>query len=310
MDFVSPSPSPAPEASPAPLPAAQGYVNDVSSIKVALVRGAAPLCPGAQGFGGLPGPYAPQWRARAHIERSGGARPLAAAHACSCAGVPAPVVHRRPPPPPPLPPGTQTINAVIGSACLMGFLIFRSFMHHYQLRSVLPYVTIRPPPLPTGFKRVYGWIKPGAQGEGRSRLGAAAVPWLDAADLHRRSSLLPGIWQAPAPGRARRAPSALNIRPAFLVTPPHAVFMASDVWLLHSAGLDALVLQKSIALLVQLFLPMVIFGCGLREWRRQHRTGSMVASHLANCVADGLRFHRMLDNAAPCPASSDAPADP
>ncbi len=61
-------------------------------------------------------------------------------------------------------PHAQAINAAIGGGCLLGFLIFRSFMPQYQLRAHLPYVTIRPPPLPTGLKRVYGWIKPGERG--------------------------------------------------------------------------------------------------------------------------------------------------
>jgi hypothetical protein len=39
----------------------------------------------------------------------------------------------------------------------------------------------------------------------------------------------------------------------------------SDVWVLHSAGLDALVQQKVQALSVQLFLPMAILGCCMRE---------------------------------------------
>ena len=51
-----------------------------------------------------------------------------------------------------------------------------------------------------------------------------------------------------------------------LTTPPRRC----AVWLLHSAGLDALVLQKSIALCIQLFLPIAFVGCCLRERRAAH----------------------------------------
>lgn len=37
---------------------------------------------------------------------------------------------------------------------------------------------------------------------------------------------------------------------------------------MHSAGIDALVLQKSITLCLQIFLPIVVIGCALREWAR------------------------------------------
>ncbi|KAI8465074.1 MAG: hypothetical protein J3K34DRAFT_525694 [Monoraphidium minutum] len=128
-----------------------------------------------------------------------------------------------PPPPfpsPPMPPGLDlptekpeyqnnissviaalTINGVIGAVCLTLFIFFRSFMPQYQLRSVLNYVTIRPPAMPKGVRRVFGWIWP--------------------------------------------------------------VLQASDVWLLHSAGLDALVLQKTQALCMQIFLPIATIGCAL-----------------------------------------------
>ncbi|GBF87290.1 ERD4-related membrane protein [Raphidocelis subcapitata] len=39
------------------------------------------------------------------------------------------------------------------------------------------------------------------------------------------------------------------------------VMGTSDAWLLHSAGLDALVLQKCQALSIQLFLPIALIGC-------------------------------------------------
>ncbi|GBF99191.1 hypothetical protein Rsub_11636 [Raphidocelis subcapitata] len=91
------------------------------------------------------------------------------------------------------------LNAAIGAGCLLGFLVMRSFMLQYQLRTVLPYITIRPPPLPSGVRRAISWIKP--------------------------------------------------------------VFCASDVWMLHSAGLDALVMQKSLALCIQLLLPIALLGC-------------------------------------------------
>ena len=43
------------------------------------------------------------------------------------------------------------------------------------------------------------------------------------------------------------------------------LFFVSDTWLLHSAGLDALVLQKTIAMCIQIFLPVAAIGCCLRE---------------------------------------------
>lgn len=95
-----------------------------------------------------------------------------------------------------------SLNAAIGAACMLGFIIFRSFMKQYQLRLYLPYVTIKPPPFAkTGFGKWFGWLK--------------------------------------------------------------AVFTVSDAFVLRSAGLDALVLQKAHAVGVQMMLPMAIFGCCL-----------------------------------------------
>ncbi|KAI8469089.1 MAG: hypothetical protein J3K34DRAFT_514584 [Monoraphidium minutum] len=95
-----------------------------------------------------------------------------------------------------------TINALIGLACILGFLMARTFTKEYHLRALMEHVTIRPPELPIkGLRGAVGWLK---------------VLWC-----------------------------------------------TSDVWLLHSAGLDALVLQKSHALGFQLFLPIAILGCCL-----------------------------------------------
>ncbi|KAF8056000.1 ERD4 [Scenedesmus sp. PABB004] len=95
-----------------------------------------------------------------------------------------------------------TVNAIIGGACLLGFLLLRPIMKQYSLRLHLPSITIRPPPLPTkGLGKYFGWIKP--------------------------------------------------------------VLTTSDGFILRSAGLDALVLQKGYALGVQMLLPMAIFGCCL-----------------------------------------------
>jgi hypothetical protein len=56
------------------------------------------------------------------------------------------------------------------------------------------------------------------------------------------------------------------------------VFATSDVWLLHAAGLDALVLLKTTALCIQILLPFCVIGCGLREsvWRGR-RAGRLVS---------------------------------
>eukprot|EP00879_Flechtneria_rotunda_P020924 GHRR01022032.1.p1 GENE.GHRR01022032.1~~GHRR01022032.1.p1 ORF type:complete len:100 (+),score=14.93 GHRR01022032.1:528-827(+) len=46
------------------------------------------------------------------------------------------------------------VNGVIGIACLVGFVIFRTFMKQYQLRLHSPSITIKPPPFPaTGLGR-------------------------------------------------------------------------------------------------------------------------------------------------------------
>ena len=43
------------------------------------------------------------------------------------------------------------------------------------------------------------------------------------------------------------------------------MFTTSDSFILRSAGLDALVLQKSFAFGVQLFLPIAVLSCVIRE---------------------------------------------
>lgn len=55
------------------------------------------------------------------------------------------------------------------------------------------------------------------------------------------------------------------------------VICTSDVWLLHSAGLDALVLQKSHALGMQLFIPMAVLGCCMREYSAKRVGGRVLA---------------------------------
>lgn len=105
----------------------------------------------------------------------------------------------------PSPTRHQAVNVAIGAACLLGFFVLRCFIVQYQLRTVLSYITIPPPPVPSGVRRLFSWVKP--------------------------------------------------------------VFTVSDTWMLHSAGLDALVMQKSLALCIQLFLPIAALGCCLRERR-------------------------------------------
>lgn len=60
------------------------------------------------------------------------------------------------------------------------------------------------------------------------------------------------------------------------------VLTTSDVWLLHSAGLDALVLQKTQALCLQIFLPVAIVGCclcGYSGWGTRVGMRGLHAAH-------------------------------
>lgn len=59
-------------------------------------------------------------------------------------------------------PSSQVLNAIIGLGCLVGFLVFRSFMRQYQLRRHLPHVTIPPPAMQSSgvIARFFGWITP------------------------------------------------------------------------------------------------------------------------------------------------------
>jgi hypothetical protein len=152
----------------------------------------------------------------------------------------------------------QTINGFIGLACIVLFLVCRTFTRQYQLRSVrlngrvgrvlashlasrashvgpdrpsplsrldqvLDHVTIKPPPLPKGVGKLFGWIIP--------------------------------------------------------------TLTTSDTWLLHSAGLDALVLQKSQTLCLQLFLPISAIGCCLRECRDRAWPVALCRAAAALCRA-------------------------
>jgi hypothetical protein len=79
------------------------------------------------------------------------------------------------------------------------------------------------------------------------------------------------------------------------------VICTSDVWLLHSAGLDALVLQKSHALGIQIFLPVAILGCCMREYVSQARASQIHASGGLGCQG------RALDGRIQCGSTSAQP---
>lgn len=61
------------------------------------------------------------------------------------------------------------------------------------------------------------------------------------------------------------SPPPLLLSPCTPPPPPPTTTTTTThpVWLLHSAGLDGLVLTKSIALCIQVFLPIAVVGCGL-----------------------------------------------